>query len=80
MIAMVGSSQISHRTKHIEVNFYYTRNKIANGTIQLEYSPTNKTIANGLIKGLTLQLFIRLRDELMFPRASPAHQAGVYVL
>lgn len=54
-IALVGRGQTSRRTKHIEVRFHYTRDKIADKTIQVEYCPTNKMIANGLTKALALE-------------------------
>lgn len=65
---MVSNRQTTLITKHIKVRFYYTRDKISDGTIKIEYCPTKKMIANGLTKALTAEQFVRLRDGIMMPK------------
>jgi hypothetical protein len=59
-IALVSNGQTTQRTKHIEVSFHYTSNKISDGMIKFEYCPTDKMIADGLTKALTSEQFVRL--------------------
>lgn len=64
-IALVGSGQTSWKNKHIEVQFHYTQDKIADKTIQVEYYSTDKIIADGLTKILAPEQFTELRDKIM---------------
>jgi hypothetical protein len=68
MIALVESRQTSLRTKHIDLRFYYTQDKILDGTIAIEYCPTDKMIIEGLTKALALEQFALLWDMIMTPR------------
>jgi hypothetical protein len=52
-IVLVNNGQTSRRTKHIEVRFHYTRSKILDGTIRIEYCPIGEMIADRLTKALT---------------------------
>ena len=45
------------RTRHINVSYYFVRELIINGTLILIYISTNKMIADGLTKILTLAKF-----------------------
>lgn len=67
-IALVGSGKTSQRTKHIEVHFYSTKNKIVDGTIQMEYYQIDKIIVDGLTKAIALELFALLQDRIMKPK------------
>jgi hypothetical protein len=66
-IALVGNMQTSQRTKHIDVRFYYTQDKISNRTIRVEYCPTNEMITNELTKALTPEQFTQLWNGIMMP-------------
>lgn len=56
-IALVGNGQMPCKTKYIKVCFYYTKDKITNNIVSLEYCSTNRRIVNALIKTLVLELF-----------------------
>ena len=45
------------KTKHIDIQYHFVREKIQEGTISLNYIPTKEQLANILTKGLNLSLF-----------------------
>ena len=62
-----------NRTKHVEVDRYFIKEKIEDGTICMTYVPTTKQAADVLTKGLPRPLFEKLIDKLgMFNLYSPA--------
>jgi hypothetical protein len=52
-IALAENGRVSRRSKHIEVRFHFTRDKIMDGTIKLAYCPTNEMIADAMTKALS---------------------------
>ena len=62
-----------NRTKHVEVDRYFIKEKIEDGTICITSVPTTKQVADVLTKGLLRPLFEKLIDKLgMFNLYSPA--------
>jgi hypothetical protein len=55
----------SHRTRHINIRFFYAKDRADQGEIKLEYCPTESMLADFFTKPLQGQLFRKLRDELM---------------
>lgn len=51
-IKLANNASVNRRTKHIDVRFHFTRQAIENGTVRLEYCPTEEMIADMLTKGL----------------------------
>ena len=51
-IALARNPVFYSRTKHIDLKFYFMREKIEEGVMDLECKPTNETIADGLTKAL----------------------------
>ena len=53
------SNSINHsRIKHINVIYYFVRNKVKEGAVRLKYILTDQMIADGLIKSLKLSKFL----------------------
>ena len=52
------------RTKHVEVDRHFIKEKIEDGTICMTYVPTSNQTADLLTKGLYRPLFERLVDRL----------------
>ncbi|KAL3634075.1 hypothetical protein CASFOL_021129 [Castilleja foliolosa] len=61
----LSSNPILHaRTKHIELDFHFIREKVAAGSIQVNYVPSFDQNADILTKALGLQFFTRQRKSL----------------
>jgi hypothetical protein len=63
-IKLANNPIFQKRTKHIAVKYHYTRDLISQRAIKLEYRPTAKMIADGLIKPLGPVQFKRFIDQL----------------
>ncbi|XP_018628233.1 uncharacterized mitochondrial protein AtMg00810-like [Nicotiana tomentosiformis] len=59
------------RSKHINVNFHYVREKVAQGDLVVRYVPTRLQFANIFTKGLPSSQFSFLRDNPSVMSASP---------
>jgi hypothetical protein len=57
-------SPISPKTKHINVRYYFIKERITNGEISLEYKPTEEMLADLLTKPLQGEKFKKLRSQL----------------
>ncbi len=55
----------SERTRHINVRYFFTKDKVESGELMIEYLPTEEMIADILTKPLQGALFRRLRDQLL---------------
>lgn len=62
----LASNPIYHaRTKHIEVDYHFIREKVLNGDISIKYISTHDQLADIFTKGLNSARFSFLRDKLM---------------
>ena len=52
------------RTKHIDIKYHYTREKIEQKVIRLEYVPTSEMLADTLTKGLSKPKFEKFREAM----------------
>ena len=50
------------RTRHINIRYFFVKDRIARGEIEIQYCPTKLMIADCLTKPVQGQLFIELRD------------------
>jgi len=66
-IALAENGKVSRRSKHIEVRFHYTREKIQDGAVKLVYCPTTQMVADVLTKPMPQDAFTRLSGEFMAP-------------
>jgi hypothetical protein len=64
-IALASNPVYHARTKHIEVDYHFIREKILNKDISLSFISTCDHPTNTFTKGLTSSRFLFLRDKLM---------------
>ena len=58
---------ISHtRSKYIDIQHHFVKNKIQNDTIELRYVINNNQIVNDLIKFLLKNKFLKFRHDIDF--------------
>ena len=60
-----GRQSSGQRTRHVNIRYFFIKDKIEQNEIQLEYCPTNNMIADFFTKPLQGQHFKRLRDVVM---------------
>jgi hypothetical protein len=62
----LGKNPVLHkRTKHVAIKYHFIREKIAEGTINLEYMPTEHQLADMLTKGLPKHRLTIIRTKAM---------------
>lgn len=64
------------RTKHIEMDIHFVREKVARGHVRVLHVPSRYQLADIFTKGLPLILFEDFRDSLSVQKP-PATTAGV---
>jgi histone deacetylase 1/2 len=75
-IYLSGNPVQHQRTKHIEMDIHFVREKVARGHVRVLHVPSRYQIADIFTKGLPLVLFQDFRDSLSI-REPPASTAGV---
>jgi hypothetical protein len=63
-IALAKNPQFHARTKHIDIQHHFIRQKVDEGKIELQYVPTAKQVADGLTKALCKDKFLLFRRAL----------------
>ena len=55
----------SERSRHINIRYFFVKDRVEQGDVKIEYMPTGDMIADVLTKPLQGSLFARLRDLLL---------------
>jgi hypothetical protein len=78
----ISSVYMSHnpvhhrRTKHIELDIHFVREKVAIGEFRVTHIPSARQIADVFTKGLPSALFFDFRDSLSIIQAPNVETAG----
>jgi hypothetical protein len=64
-LALASNPVFHARTKHVEVNYHFIREKVTNKDIQLWYISTDDQITDILTKALSSPRFFYLQTKLM---------------
>lgn len=67
----------SGKTKHIDIRYFYLKDRIDNGEVTLKYVPTENMVSDFLTKPLQGALFLKLRAKLMGHDAEGSTHEGV---
>lgn len=60
-----GKMSSGKRTKHINIRYFFIKDRIENGELKVEYCPTDKMTADFFTKPLQGAKFIQFRNEIM---------------
>jgi hypothetical protein len=63
-IELTKSNRQHERTKHIDIRHHFVKNAANDGTMLIQYCPTEEMIADIMTKALATPLFLKLRDML----------------
>ena len=53
-----------NRTKHIDIAYHFTRERVVSNELSVVYCPTEEMVADTLTKGLGMIQFVKFRDML----------------
>ncbi|KAI2500335.1 Reverse transcriptase (RNA-dependent DNA polymerase) [Fragilaria crotonensis] len=71
LLAENGKGSSSKRTRHIEIRYFFVKDRIDSGDLTVKYCPTGEMIADYFTKPLQGTLFTKLRNEIM--NVNPDH-------
>ena len=60
-----GTGSSSRRTRHINIRFYFVKDRVENGEVEINYLPTEEMTADFFTKPLQGQKFIDFRNIIM---------------
>ena len=60
-----NGASVSRRTRHINVRYFFIKERIDNGEVTMSYLPTKEMVADLLTKPIQGHLFVKLRDRLL---------------
>jgi hypothetical protein len=75
-IYMAANLVYHRRTKHIEIDIHFVREKVALGQVHVLHIPSSHQFAEIMTKGLPVQLFTDFRSSLGVCQDPPATAGG----
>jgi len=71
-----GRGSSTKRTRHMNIRYFYIKNRVDAGDIKIEYCPTLEMIADYFTKPLQGILFRKMRDQVMNIDPSSEYHSG----
>jgi Reverse transcriptase (RNA-dependent DNA polymerase) len=65
LLAENGKASSGRRTRHINIRYFFVKDRVASGEVKIEYCPTDIMMADFFTKPLQGALFKRMRDQIM---------------
>lgn len=63
-VAMSANPVFHAKTKHVDLDLHFVREKVMNGELHVNHIPANAQVADLLTKPLTYSAFSQLREKL----------------
>jgi hypothetical protein len=70
LLAEKGVISSSRRTRHINIRYFFVKDRVDSGEVKIVYKPTEDMLADFFTKPLQGVLFVKLRDAIMNPSAA----------
>ena len=71
-----GRASSSKRTRHLNVRYFFVKDRVDSGEVRIEYCPTEEMIADYFTKPLQGALFYKMRDLIMNIAPSSEFHSG----
>jgi hypothetical protein len=71
-----GKASSSKRTRHVNIRYFFVKDRVASGEVRIEYCPTDQMIADYFTKPLQGAPFYKLRDAIMYIDPSSEFHSG----
>jgi hypothetical protein len=65
LLAENGKASSGRRTRHINIRYFFVKDRVASGEVKIEYCPTESMMADFFTKPLQGALFKKMRDQIM---------------
>ena len=63
-ITFAEGTKYHSRAKHIDMRYFFVKERVEDGTFKMVYCPTDKMLADMLTKPLPPDTFVKLRDAM----------------
>jgi hypothetical protein len=81
LLAKNGRASVGKRSRHINIRYFFVKDRVANKELRIEHCPTEDMWADYFTKPLQGEQFYRLRDQIMnIDSTSPYHSSHRSVL
>ena len=65
LLAENGKASSGRRTRHINIRYFFVKDRVDSGEVKIEYCPTKEMVADFFTKPLQGSQFTKLRNEIM---------------
>ena len=76
LLAKNGRASVGKRSRHINIRYFFVKDRIANKELRIEHCPTEDMWADYFTKPLQGILFYRLRDQVMNIDSTSQHHSS----